>query len=493
MLEIALLACASVIALACAVVAARRAATAGPAAETVRSERHVRDDAVVAAIASVAMFALTALAHRGGALTFAGWAGGACAMGALAAMIAREWRQRSISRASGAVAEQVVIAFALAVLTALGAAAAHAISDPQHLAVQIPEMIAAFAVGCAALDMGERALPSVAAMILASYFFDSNAGLLRSGASYASALGIVLFPLAVTTLGAVGSAAATVVWSDASGEGESARRHALVATIASVLALPAALGAALALTGWLWAPLAICAALGVVMTLAPRLTRPAGDAERGARTNEAVALASLAACAIGAWAVARHTGLAHAGPYGLAVAAVAAETAALVDRAESEESLADRQGAALAAIAVTLAVLDGATLFRCTHFADLVRAPSEDTASLLAHCTIANVAPARVDVSHPVTLAAALAGLAACVVIRPGPSLRERAIAIASIASGVVVVAAIAHFGFGLGVEAAAAATLSGAFASALFPSVCSRGVSALVASCALALGAAIG
>jgi hypothetical protein len=491
MLEIALLLVASVVALACAAVASRRARDAAGPAETVRSTRHVRDDAVVAAAASVVMFVLAAIGHRAGALVAGAWAGGACATGALASMIARTWRERAISRAAGAAAEQVVIVFALGALAAIAAAAAHAISDPQRLAVQIPEMIAAFAVGCAALDMGERALPSVAAMVLASYFFDSNAGMLRSGPSYASALGIVLLPLAATTLGAMGSATAVVVWPDSQPlERDTARSGAAIARraqAASVLALPAAVGAALALAGWLWAPLSICAALGVVMTLAPRLV-----GQKSGRGSEAAALVGLAACAIGSYAVARHTGLAHAGPFGLAIAAVAAESAALVDRSDSHESLADRQASALVAIALTLAVLDGATLFRCTRFADLAHAPTDDTAALLAHCTLANIAPARVDVSHPVTLVAALAALAACVVLKPETSLRGRAITVASVALGVVAIAAVAHFGFGLGIEAAAAATLACSFASALFPSVCSRNVSALVAASALALGAAL-
>ncbi len=483
MLEIALLFVASVIALACAVFASRRAAlTAGPAA-TRRSARHVRDDAFVASAASVAMFAITAVGHgRAGSIVAAAWAGGACATGALAAIAARAWKERAASHAAAAVAEQTVIVFALGALTAIAAGAAHAISEPQRLAAQVPEMVAAFAVGCAALEMGERALPSVAAMILASYFFDSNAGLLRSGPSYASALGIVLFPLAATALGAVGSVIATVVWPE-----EGARENARRAQAASALALPASVGAALALTGWLWAPLSICAALGMSMTLAPRLIVRAG------RASETAALVGLAAAAIGSYAVARHAGLAHAGPFGVAVAAVAAESAALVERSESEESLADRQAAALTAIAITLAVLDGATLFRCTRFADLAHAPTEDTAALLAHCTLANIAPARVDISHPVTIAAALAGLAASVVLRLDASLRGRVITIASVAVGVAAVAALAHFGFGLGIEAAAAATLAASFAAALFPSSVSRGVSALIAASALALGAVIG
>lgn len=490
MLEIALLFVASVIALACAFVAARRAQhTAGPA-ETRRSARHLRDDAVVAAAASVVMFALTAIGHgRAGAMIAAAWAGGACAMGALAAMTARAWKERAVSQAAGAVAEQVAIVFALGALTALAAAAAHAISDPQRLAAQVPEMIASFAVGCAALDMGERALPSVAAMVLASYFFDSNAGVLRSGPSYASALGVVLFPLALVALAAVGAAVASVVWPDEGGSGVARRAQA-----ASVLALPAALGAALALAGWLWAPLAICAALGAAMTLVPRLVdRSTGDPTPG-RAAEAAALVSLAAVAIGSYAVAKHAGLAHAGPFGIAIAAVAAEAAALVERAESDDSLADRQAAALAAIAVTLAVLDGATLFRCTRFADLAHAPTEDTASLLAHCTLANIAPARVDMSHPVTIAAALAGLAACVVLRAdvAPTLRTRAITSSFVAIGVAGIAAVAHFGFGLGIEAAAAATLAASFAAALFPGSASRNVAALIAASALALGAVI-
>jgi len=83
-------------------------------------------------------------------------------------------------------------------------------------------------------------------MVLASYFFDANAGVLRSAPSYASALGVVLFPLAVTALGALGAAVAI-----------SARRP----QVAGVLALPAAAAAAIALLGWLWQPFALCAAV----------------------------------------------------------------------------------------------------------------------------------------------------------------------------------------------------------------------------------------
>ena len=491
MLEIALLFVASVIALACAFVAARRAQhTAGPA-ETRRSARHLRDDAVVAAAASVVMFALTAIGHgRAGAMIAAAWAGGACAMGALAAMTARAWKERAVSQAAGAVAEQVAIVFALGALTALAAAAAHAISDPQRLAAQVPEMIASFAVGCAALDMGERALPSVAAMVLASYFFDSNAGVLRSGPSYASALGVVLFPLALVALAAVGAAVASVVWPDEGGSGVARRAQA-----ASVLALPAALGAALALAGWLWAPLAICAALGAAMTLVPRLVdRSTGDPTPG-RAAEAAALVSLAAVAIGSYAVREaRRARARRPASGSAIAAVAAESrrarrarrvGRFARRSSSRGARRDRRHARRARRrdALSLHALRGPrtradgghrvasrALHAREHRARARRHESsrdDRRGARRSRCVRRLARGRRTDAAHA----------------RHHELVRR---------VGVAGIAAVAHFGFGLGIEAAAAATLAASLAAALFPGSASRNVAALIAASALALGAVI-
>ncbi len=495
MLEIALVAISSILALVGAGFAARFAHD-GVLAETARSTRHLRDDAIVGAIASLVVFVATALGRTQGAMVLAAWSGGACATGVLAAMGARAWRDRvaTSSRAAAVVGEQVVIVVALGVLAGIAAGAARVYADPQRLAPQLPEMVVAFAVGCAVLDLGARALPSAAAMVLASYFFDSNAGMLRSAPSYASALGVVLFPLAATALGALGAAVAV------STTRESPRR----AQIASVLALPAAAGAALAMLGWMWQPFALCAAIGATMTLVPKLARQG----ESTRASEAVTLLAIAAGAIGSYAVARHSGLAHAGPFGLGVAAVAAECAALVDRsdagsaaggtartpdAEGDGALADRQAAALAAIAVSLAVLDGATLVRCTKMAEAARAPTEDTAVMLAHCTFANVAPARIDLSQPVVIVAALAGLTLAVLLRAEATLRSRAFVTIVTVGGVAIAGALAHFGFGLGLEAIAAATLASSLAAALFPSACSRDVAALIAASSLALGAVAG
>jgi len=400
-------------------------------------------------------------------------------MGVLAAMAARTWKERvaATSRAAGIVGEQVVVVVALGLLTGVAAGAARVFSDPQRLAPQLPEMVVAFAVGCAALDLGERALASAAAMVLASYFFDSNAGMLRSASSYASALGVVLYPVAASALGALGAAVAVAVAHD------SPRR----AQIASVLALPAAAGAALALLGWMWQPFALCAAIGATMTLVPKLAP---------RTNnEAATLVAIGLGAIGSYAVAKHSGLAHAGPFGLAIAAVAAESASLVDRADAEGdgALADRQAASLAAIAVALAVLDGATLARCTRFAELAHAPTDDTGVMLANCTYASVAPARIDLSQPVVIVAALAGLTLAVLLRADASLKSRATTAAVAVIGVAVAGAVAHFAFHLGLESLAAATLTASIASALFPASCSRHAASLVAAASLALGATVG
>jgi hypothetical protein len=303
--------------------------------------------------------------------------------------------------------------------------------------------------------------------------------MLRSAPSYASALGVVLFPIAASALGALGASVAIATTH------EEPRR----AQIASVLALPAAAGAALALLGWMWQPFALCAAIGATMTLVPKL------APKDSRQSEAATLIALAAGAIGSYAVARHTGLAHAGPFGLGVAAVAAESAALVDRADhdGDGALADRQAASLAAIAVALAVLDGATLARCTRFAEAAHAPVEDTGVMLEHCTYANVAPARIDLSQPVVIVAALAGLALAVLLRAEVSLKSRATVAVIAVGGVAFAGAVAHFAFHLGLESLAASTLAASLAAALFPAACSRQVASLVAAASLALGAAVG
>jgi len=492
MLEIALCAVAAVLALGAAALAARFGGHDAAQPATVRSARLVRDDAIVGAAASGIAFAAAGLGRAFGtgshaALATAAWSAGACAAGVLAAIGARSWRERvaSSSAAAGAIGEQVVVAAALVALTLVATAAAHTLGDPQRLAPRLPELVVAFALGCAVLEVGARAVPSVSARVLAAYFFDANGGVLRSAPSYASALGLVLFPLAATSLGAVGASIAILVH----GRRKSAPHASSVESFASVLAVPASAGAALALLGWVWQPLALSAALGATMTLVPALVRHDG------RAREAWALGALGAAAIGSYAVAQHSGLAHAGPLGIGVAAVAAESGALLPRESETESgaLADRQASALAAIAVALAVLDGAVLARCLRFADAAHAPTTDTAVTLAHCTLARVAPAHIDLSHPVTTVAALGGLAACVLAREGTSLVGRLAVSGLVIAGVALAAAAAHFAFALGLESLAAAALASSLAAALFPSACSRPVASLIAAASLALGAAVG
>jgi hypothetical protein len=487
MLEVALLVVSCVLALVGTGWAARVVPDDGLPAETARGTRQLRDDAIVGTAASVLLFVAVAIGHqRHGALTFAAWSAGAVALGALATMGARAWHDRMpSSRRAAVLGERVIVITALGALTVLGAAAAHALGDPQHLATQVPEMVVAFTVGSVALGAEvdgsaeggtsrtrgvSIALPAAASMVLASYFFDANAGALRSGPSYASALGFVLFPLAATALGTMGSAIALGL-----------RR----ASIAAVLTIPAVAAAAIAMLGWLWQPFALCGAVGASMTLVPKLTRMEG------RPKETLALVSLAAAAIGSYVIARHTGLEHAGFFGVAVAAMSAESAAIGD--DEPEGLADRQAAALSGFAVAMAVLDGAVLFRCTRFAELAGAPTGDIASMLAHCTLANVAPARIDISHPMVLVCAVFGVAMCAGVPRDITLRDRVIALATVVGALALTAAFAHFAFGVGAEAIGAATLAALLASALFPATCSRNVARVIAACALALGAVIG
>ena len=200
---------------------------------------------------------------------------------------------------------------------------------------------------------------------------------------------------------------------------------------------------------------------------------------------------ALAAGVVGSWAIGGHTTLVHGGPIGVGVAGIAAVSAAALD--EEEDALAERQAAALAAIAIALAVLDGATLFRCTRWAAVAHAPTDDVASMLAHCSLAGGAPARIDVSHPVTLASALLAVALCAGVPHVVNLRARLVLLAVIVGSVVLVTGIAHVAFGVGLESAAAATLASSMVAALFPSVCSRTAAQLVAATALSMGAVIG
>lgn len=499
MLELALCAVAAVLALGGAGLASRFGGADGVTPPTVRAARLVRDDALVGAAASVFAFAAAAIgvgirSPLHAALAAAAWSAGSCAAGALAAIGARAFRERLApsSAAAGAVGEQVVVTAALVAVTVIAAAASHTLSAPERLAPKVPELVVAFALGCAVQGLGARALPSVAAMVLASYFFDANGAVLRSAPSYASALGLVLFPLAATALGAVGAAATVLAHGRAARHGAVSSRpasHALSAALGGVLAVPAFALAALALLGWVWQPLALAAALGATMTLVPALVR------RDGRAREGWALGALGVAAIGSFAVARHAGLAHAGPLGVGIAAVAAESAALLPRESGDESgaLVDRQAAALAAIAVALAVLDAGALARCAHFTALAHAPAGDGSVALAHCTLAAVVPAHVNLAHPVTIVAALGAIAACALVQEGVSLAGRLVTSGGVLVFVAVAAVAAHFAFALGVESLAAAALASSLAAAFLPSACSRPVAALVAATGLTLVAAAG
>ena len=125
--------------------------------------------------------------------------------------------------------------------------------------------------------------------------------------------------------------------------------------------------------------------------------------------------------------------------------------------------------------------------------AELAHAPTDDTGVMLANCTYATVAPAHIDLSQPVVVVAALAGLTLAVLLRSDASLKSRATTAAITVLGVALAGAVAHFAFHLGLESLAAATLTASIASALFPASCSRHVASLVAAASLALGAAVG
>ena len=514
MLEIALLVVSSLLAAAGAAVLSLRARAAG-ASERAEVATHARrDDAIVGTISALALLLAVALGHQRGPLSRAAvaagaWTAGACAAGALAmlaALAARDLVRRASATgrweaaAASMIGEAAGVVLVLGLLVAVASAASGALSDPQHLAAQVPEMVAGFAVGSAAVAIGspwsegeavasEVATAACAAMMLASYFFDANAGMLRSAPSYASALGLVVFPVVVVALGAFGSAVAAIL---------SPRLESRALPLSGLLVLPAAWGAAAALLGWLWQPFALCATMGVAATLVPHLV-----ATRLAKSPwmDAAALAALAVSALASFAVARHTGLVHAGPFGLAVAAAAAQATTLLARASAradsgertEAALADRQAATLAAIAIGLAVLDGATLFRCSRFVHAASAPSADTAAMLAHCALADVAPARIDVANPVTLFAALGALVLGATVRPESSLTSRARSAVLAVFVVAATAVVAHYAFGAGVEAVSAAAMAIMIGAALFPAVFPRGVAQLVAAVALAIGAVIG
>jgi hypothetical protein len=197
---------------------------------------------------------------------------------------------------------------------------------------------------------------------------------------------------------------------------------------------------------------------------------------------------------MGSFAIARHAGVAHGGPLGIAVAAIAAESATAWPVVGEEDALAQRQAGALSALAIALAVLDGGALFRCTRFADLAHAPTTDVASMLAQCSFGGLVPARIDISHPMTLSCAVLGVAMCAAyVKEDGGLRGRILTVVSAVLAIGLVAALGHFAFGVGLESIAAATLASSLVAALFPGACSRDVARIIAACALALGAVVG
>ncbi len=493
--------------------------------------RAVRDDALAgAALAPVLLLAVAA--GRGptpfarDALAAGAWACGSCAAGVLVTTLARalrDWAARAAAarapdggplelavRASavGPLADLLGALAGLTVLVFAAWAVSGAFAAPQRLAPHVAWLIAGFASGVAAVASGdERARPSSeaavetgAAMLVAAYFFDQNSGALQAGPGYESALGLLLFPVAARALGAVAAVfgVASLRVGPRETEGAAMSRAFFVAAILTLFGI---VGAASALSGSLWLVLVFCGAAGIaatagVFSVARASARP--------RLVEVVSFLCVALAALASAAVAARSGKAHAAAFGVVVAAIGAQGAAVLLQVasgaqpdawrETHEAarVAARVGAVLGALAVGLAVLDAVSAAACARWAMTMHAPAADHATLLTRCAVAGVAVRGIDVARPAVAVAVLGALVLGALVRGGPSLRARVRTTFVVVAAVCATGVLLRVGFGAGAQAVAGAALALLVASALGEAV-SRPIALTFAALAMVLAPIVG
>lgn len=275
---------------------------------------------------------------------------------------------------------------------------------------------------------------TVAAMTMAVALLPANVERLTTASGV---LGIVLLPLVVRAFGLVASCVALFIVRTEPREAPAGAlgRGLYVATLLCAIGVG---GATRWTLGRYWAPFCLCGLLGVAASLAL--------VAWGRRAwGSAVAIAVVVAAS---WALGAHSGLARAGRFGVAVAAMGmlasapflasvasfgaiarsarvaigaeGQPASPRDRSEPLAAMGDAAAAiarpslsgaaALVAFLCASAFLDLASAYRCSQWAELVSLPAREWSALVAQCRAAGVVPDVVSIAHPALFVAALLG-----------------------------------------------------------------------------------
>ncbi len=307
---------------------------------------------------------------------------------------------------------------------------------------------------------------TIAAMVMASALLPENTD--RLGTT-GSVLGVVLLPLVVRALGLVASVCALFVVRTEPREAPAGAlgRGLYVATLLSAIGVA---GATYWTLGPYFLPFCLCGLLGVATSLALVAwgRRAWGTA------------AALAVVVVGSWFLGEHSGLARAGRFGVAVAAMGmlasapflasiasfgaiarsaraaigaeGQPASPRDRSEPLAAIGDAAAAiarpslggsaALVAFLCALAFLDLASAYRCSEWAQTNALPAREWSALVAQCRSAGVTPGAVSLAQPALFAAALLGAVLVPVFAAQRSNAADAAARASIGAGTGLVGA---------------------------------------------------
>ena len=403
----------------------------------------------------------------------------------------RAFEHALASFAPGAFVGTWITCVLLSLLCTLASVTGRVLGDPQHLAPTIVPLVTAYALGSSLAffgteDAGEpsEALETCAAMLVGAHFFQVNAGAHVVGPLVASALGLVLFPLAARAVFAVAAMAGTFAMRRTSSDAPMrALRQGFY--VGATLVLLALAGVSASLLGPLALPSLFAGATGVAATVAvfELARRGAGPAALYTATFFAAGFAAIASATVlartewihGAALGVVMAGLGAAGASGTLRVLAAAPHISTGDRAEDGEHAlaieremsplracaqnAELVALALGAVVVPMAVLDATSDATCLRWALTANLPSSDGASLLAACDLAGLGVTRIDLARPAVLVAAAAGLPISL-LRPAPTLASRAAGVLFVFLAVVLLGLLLRALDGHAAEGAAAATL---------------------------------
>jgi hypothetical protein len=403
----------------------------------------------------------------------------------------RAFEHALASFAPGAFVGTWLTSILLSLLCTVASITGRVLSDPQHLAPTIVPLVTAYALGACLPSFGtddagdpSETLETCAAMLVGAHFFQVNAGALHAGPLYASALGLVLFPLAARAVFAVASLAGTFAVRRTSSDAPMrALRQGFY--VGATLVLLALAGVAASLLGSLALPCLFAGATGVAATVAvfELARRGAGPAALLTATFFAAGFAAIASATVLA-----RTEWAHGAALGVVMASVGAagatgtlrvlaatpsfsagardedgEHVLAIERETSPLRACARHAEvvalALGAVVVPLAVLDATSDAACARWALTANLPAADGAALLAACDVAGLGVTHIDLARPAVLVAAAAGLPMSL-LTPSPTLASRATGVLVTFLVVLLLALLLRAFDGHAAEGAAAAAL---------------------------------